>query len=217
MSDVPPAAGWWKASDGNWYPPQAVAVQPPAPAKSNKGCIIAVAIVFGMILLIGVISVVAISFFAHKASDKLEQLGDAVSTPELVNPDNLDARDGDKILDVGHEVRISGFTTKVESVEFTSAFENLSPGSYLVVDVTVENRDAKAQPYNLASDWKLQTPDGVALPPANGDLSTSGSLEAGGKITGQIAFPVGDQTGPYFVLYRPDVFDKARGVWVVAR
>ena len=30
MSDVPPAEGWWKASDGNWYPPQ-----PPAPPPAE--------------------------------------------------------------------------------------------------------------------------------------------------------------------------------------
>lgn len=31
--DSPPAPGWWKASDGNWYPPQDQS-QPPPPAPS---------------------------------------------------------------------------------------------------------------------------------------------------------------------------------------
>jgi len=30
MSDQPPAAGWWRASDGNWYPPQDVPAPPAA-------------------------------------------------------------------------------------------------------------------------------------------------------------------------------------------
>ena len=31
MTDQPPAPGWWKASDGNWYPPQ-----PPAPQPTQQ-------------------------------------------------------------------------------------------------------------------------------------------------------------------------------------
>jgi hypothetical protein len=63
----------------------------------------------------------------------------------------------------------------------------------------------------------LQTPDGVAIPPANADLSTSGSLGGGQQLEGKVAFLVGERSGDFFVLYRPDVFDKGRGVWKVTR
>jgi hypothetical protein len=76
MSDVSQGPGWWQASDGRWYPPQPAATPPPVPPppgaapgpqwggpqpakKSNKGCLIALAVV-GVVLVLGIVAVVAI-------------------------------------------------------------------------------------------------------------------------------------------------------------
>lgn len=49
MSVTPQGPGWWQASDGNWYPPQAMPSAPPPPQKSGfaqglgigTGCLVA--------------------------------------------------------------------------------------------------------------------------------------------------------------------------------
>ena len=86
MSDSSQGPGWWQASDGKWYPPQpaaSVAPPPPPPApppgpqwgappapqwgappaappkKSNRGCLIALAVV-GVVVALGIVAVVLI-------------------------------------------------------------------------------------------------------------------------------------------------------------
>src|SRR6185295_6942049 len=71
-SNVPPAAGWWIASDGNWYPPEqatAVASQPgpatsasPSPSTNRNGTVVAIAAVgallFALLAMVAVFVVV---------------------------------------------------------------------------------------------------------------------------------------------------------------
>jgi hypothetical protein len=122
VSDVAPGSGWWKASDGNWYPPRPAAQAAPAPAppKSNKGCLIAVAIVGGIVVVGAVLSIVAITFLGHKVEDKLDAVSDAVGTPELVDPTDPSARPDDHVTAVGEGVRVSGYTATVSSSEFAA-------------------------------------------------------------------------------------------------
>ena len=49
MSDVPPGPGWWKASDGNWYPPdqQPGVSELASPDLPIATAIVAVAVVRG--------------------------------------------------------------------------------------------------------------------------------------------------------------------------
>ncbi len=85
------------------------------------------------------------------------------------------------------------------------------------VSVVIENRDEKAQPYNYF-DWKLQTPEGQVIDPGfttSDDALKSGDLIAGGKVEGAVVFEIGDQKGNYFIIYKPDPFDAARGIWKV--
>jgi hypothetical protein len=226
MSDVPPGPGWWKASDGNWYPPQsapgavtAPPVPPPPmvqPAKSGNGCLIAVLVAFGLLVLIAVLSIVAITFLGKKASDKLEDVGDAISTPSTVDPAHVGARSEDEVLEIGESVRISGFTATVRSAKFTETVEDFPPGSYLVVDVTVENRDDEAQtPFGLP--WYLQDPNGAVVPPMSGDADVTGQIGAGVEADGRLVFQVADLSGEYFLFYRPDPIDKTRGIWPISR
>ena len=65
--EMPPAPGYWKASDGRWYPPEAAPVPPPAPtpvvvvqtAPSN-GMAVA-ALVCGIIgVVVGTIPILAV-------------------------------------------------------------------------------------------------------------------------------------------------------------
>ena len=228
MSETPPGPGWWKASDGNWYPPQSApgAVQAPpvvpppmvAPAtnKSGKGCLIAVLVVFALIAIFAIGLVVAISFFGNKAADKLENVGDALSTPSTVDADNPDARSEDDVLEVGESVKISGFTATVRSAKFVDEVEGFPPGgSYLVLEVTVENRDNEAQT-PFPPSWTVQQPDGLVTPPISIDGGVDGSIGANETVEGSVVFQVSGADGKYFVLYRPDPIDESRGVWPVS-
>jgi hypothetical protein len=90
VSDVSQGPGWWQASDGKWYPPQPAAAPPAAPPprgpapgpqwggppptkKSNKGCLIALAVV-GVVLLLGIAAVVAIvAAVGDEVDDRVDQ------------------------------------------------------------------------------------------------------------------------------------------------
>jgi hypothetical protein len=172
--------------------------------------------VFALFALFGVAAVVAVTFLGHKAEDKLEILGDAATTPQTVDTAHLGAREGDHLVDVGEGVRISGFTATVQETRFAPSFEELPDGSYLVVSVDLENRDDRAQPYDL-SHWHLQQPDGALTTPVFADQLTGGSLPPHATVHGRLVFQVGDGTGAYYVTYRPDVLDRGRGIWTIDR
>ena len=90
MSDTSQGPGWWLASDGKWYPPetapnqpppappqglqqpppmQTVPLQTPAQAKSNRGCLIAALVVFGLFVVLGGGACVAITVFADDVAE----------------------------------------------------------------------------------------------------------------------------------------------------
>lgn len=47
MSSTPQGPGWWRASDGRWYPPQA-----PVVVVKNNGCLKALGVVVAVVLLL---------------------------------------------------------------------------------------------------------------------------------------------------------------------
>jgi hypothetical protein len=92
--------------------------------------------------------------------------------------------------------------------------ENEFIGDQVVINVTVANRDDEARALNL-SDWKLQNEGGQVVDPFTGENAmSSGDLVEGGTVTGAIAFDQSDP-GTYYVIYKPDAFDAARGIWRV--
>lgn len=60
-TEQPPQPGWWKASDGNWYPPQGTGAAPPQVVVQKKGgCLkwigIATLAFIGLIVLMAVVA-----------------------------------------------------------------------------------------------------------------------------------------------------------------
>lgn len=128
-------------------------------------------------------------------------------------PDRADVQAEDHEAVVGDCVRIAGLTAFVDGAAMR---DHEFGGPQLVVTVTERNRDDRAKPYNLF-DWRIQTPEGQVLDPTipwstDQDLG-SGDLVPGGSVTGDVAFDVGP--GTYFVIWKPNPFDAARGVWQV--
>lgn len=39
------------------------------------------------------------------------------------------------------------------------------------------------------------------------------NIVKGGKVSGKVVFEVGATKGDFYVIYKPDPFDAARGIW----
>lgn len=65
QQDIPPGPGYWKASDGNWYPPQQQAPYGAPPQKKKggfgKGCLLSLGIGAGLLVILFIIIAVAAS------------------------------------------------------------------------------------------------------------------------------------------------------------
>lgn len=145
------------------------------------------------------------------AGTETEAVDDTDTRSLELYPDRPDRQDQDHEASVGDTVRLAGYTATVTAAEITST----PLGEQLTVFVEVENRDDSAQPYNLF-DWRLQDEAGRVVDPTinlrDDDLG-SGDLVEGGTASGTVAFDVG--AGSYYVIYKPDPFNAARGIWQV--
>ena len=133
-------------------------------------------------------------------------------------PGRVDSKREDKERNIGQGVEISGYTTTVTAAAFKQSVSDYEDEGYVMVDVTILNRDDKAQSYNLF-DWKLQTASGQVLDPTftSGEMLGSGNLVKGGTVAGKVPFKVGTEKGDFYIIYKPDAFDAARGIWKVTR
>ncbi len=126
-----------------------------------------------------------------------------------------DIKKGDKELPIGTAVELSGFTTNVQSASFTQKLSTFEEKGYVVADVSILNRDTKAQRYSSA-DWKIITPQGQIIDATftsiDGALN-SADLASGGNVSGKVVFEVGQTKGDYYIVYDPDFASTSRGIW----
>ncbi|MDQ3574285.1 MAG: DUF4352 domain-containing protein, partial [Actinomycetota bacterium] len=111
----------------------------------------------------------------------------------------------------------SGYTATVTAARYRPTLSAFEDDGYLVADVTIVNRDDRAQSYN-PFHWKLQTPGGQVVDVTFTTMPNqlgSGDLIQGGTVSGSVAWPVGAAKGAFAIIYKPDPFDAARGLWKV--
>lgn len=93
MSMQPQGPGWWRASDGRWYPPQPRptyppqsfgAVPPASQKKSGRGVLLAVLAVVGVVLVAGVLGV----YFLYRTAT--DAVSDVVGGGNLKCPSAAD-------------------------------------------------------------------------------------------------------------------------------
>lgn len=136
---------------------------------------------------------------------------------ERLYADRPDAQREDQERQIGQGATLSGYTATVTAAAYQRQICDFERDGYLVVDVTILNRDDKAQSYSQF-DWKLQHPDGQVHDPdfatIDGLLSTA-DLVPGGQVAGKLVFEIGQKKGDFYVIYKPDAFDAARGIWKV--
>lgn len=129
-----------------------------------------------------------------------------------------DAQPEDQERAIGQAATIGGMSATVTSGGFRQSLNDFESEGYLVIDVSIQNASDETHSYNVL-DWKLQTPRGKiedASPfQTQGHPLDSGDLVEGGDVAGSIAWTVGDAKGDYYIIWKPDPFDAARGIWKV--
>lgn len=191
-------------------------------AKVLIGCAI-----FAVIAFLGGCGILVVAASMSDDDSSSESSSDTTSTTKAPSaapttaeaklfPGRPDSQKDDREREIGKAVEFSGYTTTVTAAGFRQSFDDFQTDGYLVADVTIENRDTRAQPYNTY-DWRLQTPTGQVIDPGfvvmDGALS-SGDLVQGGKVSGKVPFEVGSVKGDYYLIYKPD-FGSTRGIWKV--
>lgn len=136
MSVTPQGPGWWQASDGNWYPPQAMPLTPPPPPQKSgfaqglgigTGCL--VAIVVAVVLAFGGCAVL-VAVGANSAKD----------SPSAGGVDR-------------------GIGSADASADFVSV-TNSEPDAlgFIYLTVTVQNMSEKRSDYYI--EISIESPDG---------------------------------------------------------
>jgi hypothetical protein len=168
MSDVSQGPGWWQASDGKWYPPQPAApVAPPPPPsgppttpqwgaqpapvpqlggapvakKSNRGCLIALAVV-GVIVALGIVGVVlAVNALEDEVDERVDDgsLSNNTENPpaEDVTVNECGLASGTRFMRA--TVDVLNHSSKPSNYFITVAFESEDGGRQLATSTTGVN------------------------------------------------------------------------------
>ena len=153
MSEQSGGPGWWQASDGKWYPPQPAAptaAPPPPPAygpppapqwtpppakKSNRGCLIALAIVGGLVLLGIVATVVVIAAVGDEVDDRVDEDGITTFSGNDENPPADDV----SVADCGPAESTNFMRATVDVLNHSSESSNY------IITVAFESEDGDRQ------------------------------------------------------------------------
>jgi hypothetical protein len=201
----PPGPGWWLASDGNWYPPQQAAQQPvqqPAyggpppgqPKKSNRGCMIALAI--GGALLLGCGGVAA--FVIWQVADTVEDVVDGVTVGDVECPTEGDVSDligYDVTLATSGSIVIASGCTYTSTEGGAGAGVQITSGSGLIADEVLADLETAAENAGAETSSIDVGDDGKAF---GSDSRSQAATKADGKIVEVEIFsegtdPIGDK------------------------
>lgn len=129
-------------------------------------------------------------------------------------PGRPDIKKADIERNLGQAAELSGYTVTVVKAAFQGEVSEFEKDGYLAADVTLLNRDDKAQRYNVY-EWKLITPAGQIIDPTITSTKQlgSGDLAQGGTVSGQVIWEVGGQKGDYYIVYDPSDFGDERAIW----
>jgi len=92
-------------------------------------------------------------------------------------------------------------------------------GPKYCVDAAYQNVDSRTRRFSY-TDWKLQLPNGVVDDAGfntRQDALGSTDLIAGGNVKGSVCFDDQGTAGQYVLIWKPDLFDAARGIWLIDR
>jgi len=199
----------------------------PPPKKSNAGKII-LFVLLGLVLLCGaggLLVVVAGGKAVNDAANEVATKNSVVApgasvkggTQPTLFPNRGDRKAGDIEKNIGESVEASGYTLTVNKAGFQQQISNFENKGYMLITVSIVNRDSKAQSYN-PFNWKLLTPTGTIIDPcfcSTPNELESGDLAQGGSVSGNIPWETGPTKGDYYVIWDDPGFSSERGIWKV--
>jgi hypothetical protein len=134
--------------------------------------------------------------------------GGAGPNPGVLYPDRANQYREDQERRIGEPVMIGGYTATVTEAGFDSESESIR------VDLEITNRDQEPQRVD-ATQWTLVNPRVQTLEAATATFPTTEL--AGGATTAAVVWFAVDprETGEYYIQYKPEGLDAARGIWRV--
>jgi hypothetical protein len=134
--------------------------------------------------------------------------GGAGQNPGALYPDRANQYREDQERRIGEPVMIGGYTATVTEAGFDSESTSIR------VDLEITNRDQEPQRVD-ATQWTLVNPRVQTLEAATATFLTT-ELAGGATTAAVVWFAVDpEETGEYYIQYKPEVLDAARGIWQV--
>lgn len=136
-----------------------------------------------------------------------------VPTPDAdaegLYPERIDRQNRDQELRVGEVAVLDGIEAAVLDVS--------REGDVVSVTVALHNPEDRVRTYRVG-DWRLQTPAGVVHDPSMrrakvGTDLHSADLLPSGSAGGVVSFVVTAETGVFYIIWKPNSFSSARGIW----
>lgn len=135
------------------------------------------------------------------------------SSEDRLFPSRVDAQPEDQERELEKPALISDVAATVYGYD-DSSVAPARQGHEVVVMVFLKNLGEETAHYSWV-DWKIQSPSGRvddATFLSDSMSLGSGDLVADGHVIGRIALPV-LEAGSYYVIWKPEAFDSARGIW----
>jgi hypothetical protein len=134
--------------------------------------------------------------------------GGAGQNPGALYPDRANQYREDQEREIGESVMIGGYTATVIEAGFDDESTSIR------VELEITNRDREPQRVD-ATQWTLVNPRVQTLEAASATFPTTEL--AGGATTAAVVWFAVDprETGDYYIQYKPEVLDAARGIWRV--
>jgi hypothetical protein len=129
---------------------------------------------------------------------------DGNGNPGELYPDRANQYREDQERHIGEPVMIGGYMTTVTDVE-------VEDGS-IRVDIQITNRDEDPQRID-STQWTLVNPRVQTIEVTSAEFPVT-ELPGGETVTAGLSFAVDpDETGDYYIQYKPEALDAARGIW----
>ena len=130
--------------------------------------------------------------------------GENNGNPGALYPDRANQYREDQERHIGGSVRIGGYTATVTDVR-------LEDGSIRVF-FEITNRDEGPQRID-STQWTLVNPRVQTIEVTSADFPRT-ELPGGKTVTAEVSFDIDpDEQGDYYIQYKPETLDAARGIW----
>ena len=135
--------------------------------------------------------------------------GGGDQNPGALFPDRANQYREDQEREIGESAMLGGYTATV-----TEARPD-DDGASIRIDVEITNRDQEPQRV-AATQWTLVNPRIQTLEVTRATFPVT-ELAGGVTISAVVWFAVDpEETGDYFIQYKPEILDAARGIWRVS-